>query len=101
VVDVGLLVFFLAAISLDIPAERFMVTCAREIPINEWDTRGNNINEGVHSLGWTSQEEERWWKIGIVVGRYQWVVVFMSCEWTVRDHPLLWITSLSSGVNDC
>jgi hypothetical protein len=22
----------------------------------------------------------------------------MSCEWTVRDHPLLWIASLSSGV---
>jgi hypothetical protein len=23
---------------------------------------------------------------------------FMSCEWTVRDHHILWINSLSSGV---
>jgi hypothetical protein len=59
------------------------------------------ISEWVHSLGWVGQEEESWWKIGIVVGEYQWVLSFMSYEWTVRDHPLLWITSLSSGVNSC
>jgi hypothetical protein len=59
---------------------------------------GLRSSEGVHSLGWEGQEEERWWKIRIVVGEYQWVVSFLSCEWTVRDHPLLWITSLNSGV---
>jgi len=52
------------------------------------------INEGVYSLCWESKEEERWWKIGVIVGEYQWVVVFMSYEWTVKDHPLLWIPSL-------
>jgi hypothetical protein len=47
------------------------------------------------------KEEEIWWKIRIVVEEYQWVVGIMSCEWTVRDHPLLWITNLSSGVTCC
>jgi hypothetical protein len=98
---VGLLVVFLAASSLEFPTEIFLVTYARETLINEWDDRGTEINEGVHSLGWTGQEEESWWKIRIVVGRYQWVVSFMSCEWTVRDHPLFWITSLNSGVIFC
>jgi hypothetical protein len=68
---VGLLIVFLAAISLEFPAERFLATCARETLINEWDARGTEISEGVHSLGWTGQEEESWWKIGIVVGEYQ------------------------------
>jgi hypothetical protein len=98
---IGLLVVFLAVNSLEFPTERFMVTYAKETLINEWDARGTNIIKGVHSLGWTGQEEESWWKIGVVVGEYQWVVSFMSCEWTVRDHPLLWITSLSSGVTSC
>jgi hypothetical protein len=83
--------------SLEFPTKRFLVTCARETLINEWDTQGTNISEGVHSLGWVGQEEESWWKIGIVVGEYQWVVGFMSCEWIVRDHPLLWIDSPRSG----
>jgi hypothetical protein len=63
-----------------------LVTYDRETMINEWDSQGTDIIEGVHSLGWAIREEERWWKIEIVVGEYQWVVGFMSCEWTVRDH---------------
>jgi hypothetical protein len=35
-----LLVVFLAASSLEFPAERFLVTCARETLINEWDAQG-------------------------------------------------------------
>jgi hypothetical protein len=65
---VGLLIVFLAAVSLEFLAKRLLVACAREILINEWDARGAEINEVVHSLGWTCQEEERWWKIEIVVG---------------------------------
>jgi hypothetical protein len=42
--------------------------------------KGTEIGEGVHSLGWAGREEERWWKIGIVVGEYQWVVGFLSRE---------------------
>jgi hypothetical protein len=87
--------------SLEFPTERFLATCARETMINEWDTRGTEIGEGVQSLGWASKEEESWWKIGIFVGEYQWVVGILSCEWTMRDHPLLWITSLISGVTVC
>jgi hypothetical protein len=97
----GLLVVFLATSSLEFPTERFMVTCASETLINEWDAQGTDISEGVHSLGSTGQEEEGWWKIEIVLGRYEWVVSFMSCEWIVRDHPLLWIASLSLGVFGC
>jgi hypothetical protein len=37
VFDVGFLKFFLAANSLEFPAERFLVACARETLINEWD----------------------------------------------------------------
>jgi hypothetical protein len=66
-----------------------------------WDAQGTNNSEGVHSLGWAGQEEESWWKIEILVGIYQWVVSFMSCEWIVRDQPLFWITSLISGVTGC
>jgi hypothetical protein len=69
-------VVFLATSSFEFPAERFLVTYAREILINEWDARGTDISEGVHSLGWEGQEEESWWKIGIDVGEYQWVVGF-------------------------
>jgi hypothetical protein len=54
-----LLVFFLSTSSLEFPTERFLVTCAIETMINEWDTRGTEINEGVHSLGWAGREEER------------------------------------------
>jgi hypothetical protein len=92
--------FFLATSFLEFPTKRFLVTCARETLINEWDARGTEISEGVHSVGWAGQEEESWWKIRIAVGEYQWVVGFLSCEWTMRDH-LLWITSLSSGVTCC
>ena len=95
---VGLLVVFLATSYLEFPTERFLVTCARETLINEWDVVGNKISEWVNSLGWEGQEEERWWKIRKVVRIYQWVVRFMSSYWTVRDHPLLWITSLSLGL---
>jgi hypothetical protein len=69
------LIVFLEEISLEFPVKRFLVACARETLINEWDSRGTNINERVHSLGWTSQEEERWWKIRIVLGEYQ-----LGCE---------------------
>jgi hypothetical protein len=68
---VGLLIVFLATISLEFQVERFLLVCARETLINKWDARGTDISEGVHSLGWTSQKEESWWKIRIVVGEYQ------------------------------
>ena len=68
---VGLLIVFLATISLEFPAKRLLVACARETLINKWEVRGTEISEGVHSLGWTGQEEESWWKIRIVVGEYQ------------------------------
>jgi hypothetical protein len=44
-----LLVVFLAASSLEFLVERFMVTYARETLINDWDTRGTDIIEWVHS----------------------------------------------------
>jgi hypothetical protein len=50
--------------SLDFPAERFLVFCARETLINEWDARGNEISEGVHSLGWTGQGKRVGGKLG-------------------------------------
>jgi hypothetical protein len=61
---------FLVASSLEFPAERFLVTCAIDTLINEWDARGTKISEGVHSLGWAGREEESWWKIEVVVGEY-------------------------------
>jgi hypothetical protein len=79
---------------------RFLATNAIETLINEWDIQGTKISEGVHSLGWAGQEEESWWKIGIVVREYQWVVS-LSCEWTKREQPLFWITSLNLGVSGC
>jgi hypothetical protein len=94
-------VVFLEASSHEFPAERFLVTCARETLINEWDAQGTEISEEVHSLGWEGREEESWWKIGIVVGYYQWVVSFLSFERTMRDHLLLWISSPSSRVTCC
>jgi hypothetical protein len=63
--------FFLATSSLEFPNEIFMVTCSRETLINEWDAQGIDIHERVHSLGREGQEEERWWKIRIVVGEYK------------------------------
>jgi hypothetical protein len=78
-----------------------MVTCARENLINEWNVSGTEINERVHSLGWASQKEKSRWKIEIIVEEYQWVVRFLSCGWTVRNHPLLWITNLNLGVTCC
>jgi hypothetical protein len=61
---------FLAVSSLEFLVEILLVTCARETLINEWDAQGTEISEGVHSLGWEVREEERWWKIRIVVGEY-------------------------------
>jgi hypothetical protein len=69
---VGLLVVFLAASSLEFPAERFLVTCARETPINKWHIPWEILINGwyipwfildkrtVHSLGCVGQEEESW-----------------------------------------
>jgi hypothetical protein len=68
---VGLLIVYLAAVSPEFPVERFLVVYSRETLINEWYARGTDISEGVHSLGWTGQGEESWWKIGIVAGKYQ------------------------------
>jgi hypothetical protein len=68
---VGLLIVFLATISLEFPAKRFLATCARETLINEWNAQVIEISEGVHSLGWIGQEEESWWRIKIVVREYQ------------------------------
>jgi hypothetical protein len=65
------LIVFLATISLEFSTERFLDGCDRETMINEWDSQGIEINEGVHSLGWTGQEEEKWWKIRTIVGKYQ------------------------------
>jgi hypothetical protein len=48
--------------------ERFLVTYARNTLINVWDALENEISERVHCLGWAGQEEEIWWKIGIVIG---------------------------------
>jgi hypothetical protein len=31
---------------------RFLVTCAKETLINEWDVHWTKNNEGVHSFGW-------------------------------------------------
>jgi len=58
VFDVGLMMVFLVEVSLEFQAERFLAACARETLINEWDARGTKIGEGVHALGWISQEEE-------------------------------------------
>jgi hypothetical protein len=46
--------------------------------INKWDIGWTKRSEGVHSLGWEGREEERWWKIKIVVGEYRWVVGFFE-----------------------
>jgi hypothetical protein len=96
-----LFVVLLAVSSLEFPTEIFLVTCARETLINKWDALGTKIIEGVHSLDWEGGEEKSWWKIGIVVGEYQWVVGFLNCEWKMRDQPILWISSPSLGVNYC
>jgi hypothetical protein len=53
---VGLLIVFLETISLEFPAEIFPTSYASETLINEWDARGTDIGEGIHSLGWTGQE---------------------------------------------
>jgi hypothetical protein len=68
---VGLLIVFLKTISTEFPTKIFLDACVKETLINKWDAIGNEISEGVHSLSWTSQDEESWWKIGVVVGEYQ------------------------------
>jgi hypothetical protein len=65
-----LLVVFLAESSPAFPADRFIVTYSRENLINECDSPGTEISEGVHSLGWVGQEEDIWWKIERDVGEY-------------------------------
>jgi hypothetical protein len=65
---------------LEFPYKRFLVTSAKETLINELNIQGNEISEGVHSFGWAGQEEERLWEMRIVVGEYQCVVGFLSCE---------------------
>jgi hypothetical protein len=67
-----LLVVFLATSSLDFLAKRFLVTCARETLINEWDARGTESSEGVHSLSLAGQVEESRRKLEerIVVGEH-------------------------------
>jgi hypothetical protein len=71
-----LFVVFVAVSFIEFPTEISLVTCARETLINEWDAQGTESSEGVLSLGWADQEEERWRKFGIVVGEYQWVVIY-------------------------
>jgi hypothetical protein len=68
---VGLLIVFLAVVSLEFPDERFLVACAKETLINEWVIPWvipdkwmyipwvNLDKIMVHSLGWIGQEEER------------------------------------------
>jgi hypothetical protein len=50
--------------------------CSRESLINEWDAQENYISKWVHSLVWTGQEQENWWKIMLFLVIYQWVVIF-------------------------
>ena len=59
------------------------------------------MSEGVYSFSWTCQEEERLWKIKIVVGENQWVVGILNSGWTMSDHPLLFIASLNSQMIVC
>ena len=40
----------------------------------EWDSLWTESSDGVHSLGWEGQEEERSKKFGITIGDNQWVV---------------------------
>jgi hypothetical protein len=61
---VGLPLVFLEASSLEFLAQRFLLTCSREILINEWDVCGTEINEGVHSLGWTGKRKRAGGKSG-------------------------------------
>jgi hypothetical protein len=62
------------------------------------------MHEGMRSMKgyipWVGKFERKriGGKIEIVLGEYQWIVGFMSCEWTVKDHPLLWITRPGSRV---
>jgi len=72
------LVVFLAVSYFEFPTERFLVSCAKETLINEWDAWGTESSEMVHSLCWASQEEESWRKFRITVEEYQWVVSFKS-----------------------
>jgi hypothetical protein len=54
------LVFFLEVSSLEFPVEIFLATYPRETLINEWDALWTESSDGVQSLGWKGQEEERW-----------------------------------------
>jgi hypothetical protein len=52
-----LLVVFLAVSSLEFPVERFLVTCARETLINEWDTDGLRAVKGY--IPWVGQVKRK------------------------------------------
>jgi hypothetical protein len=69
----------------------FFITYAIETLTNKWDARWTKNNEGVHSLGWEGQEEERWRKFRIFVGEYQWVVGLSELSVDNERHPLFWI----------
>jgi hypothetical protein len=49
---VGLLIVFLATISLEFPAERFLATCARETLIMNGTFLGLILIKMVHPLGY-------------------------------------------------
>jgi hypothetical protein len=59
-----LLTIFLVVSSLEFPVVRFLVPCAKETLINEWDSQWIESTEEVHSLGWVGQKEDNWWKLG-------------------------------------
>jgi hypothetical protein len=52
-----LLVVFLITSSLEFPTERFLVTCARETLINEWDAEGLRSVKGY--IPWVGQVERK------------------------------------------
>jgi hypothetical protein len=51
------LVVFLAVSSLEFPTERFLVTCARETLINEWDADGLRAVKGY--IPWVGQVKRK------------------------------------------
>jgi hypothetical protein len=52
-----LLVVFLTMSSLEFPVERFLVTCARETLINEWDADGLRAVKGY--IPWVGQVKRK------------------------------------------
>jgi hypothetical protein len=99
VIVVVFLVVLLIVSSLEFLSRDILSYMCQRDPRNEWDVWWTESNEGVHSLGWESREEESWWKIKIIVGEYQWIVGLW--EWTMRDNHILWIVSPISWVTCC